>query len=165
MRNLFVQSKYTIDTSSLLALMNRGEKYDREVFKKLWKDFSALCDSEKIISHIEVKKEIQEGGVKEHIEWLKSYKKMFQRYNLPDEENVIRDIGSRGVHFVSFLQQDKIKSTHADPWLVAQAKVEGLILITEEAVNSPKKIPQICTALGVRSISIFGLIQEEGWSY
>lgn len=165
MRDLFSQPKYTIDTCSLLALMNRGEKYDKEVFKQLWKDFSALCDAGKVISHIEVKKEILDGAIKEQIEWLRSNKKMFQRYNLPAEENVIRDIGSKGGHFVSFLQQNKIKSVHADPWLVAQAKVEDLILITEEGVNSPRKIPQICTALGVKSISIFGLIQEESWSY
>lgn len=54
---------------------------------------------------------------------------------------------------------------HADPWFVAQAKVENLILITEEAVSSPKRIPQVCTAVGVKSLSILGLIQEEGWSY
>lgn len=165
MRNLFVQPKYAIDTSSLLAMMNVGEKYDKEVFKKLWRDFQALCDSGKVVSHVEVQKEIKEGGVKDQIAWAKSYKRIFQKYNLPAEENVIRDIGSRGGHFVSFLQQQKAKSVHADPWLVAQAKVENLILITEEAVNSPKKIPQVCTAVGVKSISILGLIQEEGWSY
>ncbi len=165
MRNLFSQPKYTIDTSSLLAMMNAGEKYDKEVFKKLWADFQALCDAGKVVSHIEVQKEIKEGGVKDQVAWAKSYKQIFQRYNLPAEENVIRDIGTRGGHFVSFLQQQKSKSVHADPWLVAQAKVENLILITEEAVNSPKKIPQVCTAVGVKSISILGLIQEEGWSY
>ena len=165
MRNLFTQPKYTIDTSSLLALMNRGEKYDKEVFAKLWKDVCSLCEAGKVISHIEVKKEIKEGGVKDQLEWVKSHKNIFQKYNLPGEEAVIRDIGSKGGHFVTFLQQDKGKSTHADPWLVAQAKVESLILITEEAANSPKKIPQVCVALGVKSINILGLIQAEGWSY
>ena len=165
MRNLFVQPKYTIDTSSLLAMMNRGEKYDKEVFKKLWADFLALCDGGKVVSHVEVQKEIREGGIKDQVAWARAHKKLFQKYSLPDEENVIRDIGSRGGHFVSFLQQQKMKSVHADPWLVAQAKVEGLILINEEAVNSPKKIPQICTAMGVRSINILGLIEEEDWSY
>ncbi|MBI1754824.1 DUF4411 family protein, partial [Candidatus Azambacteria bacterium] len=137
MRNLFSQPKYTIDTSSLLVMMNVGEKYDKEVFRKLWVDFQVLCDAGKVISHIEVCKEIKEGGVKNQIVWTKSYKRIFQKYNLPNEENIIRDIGSRGGNFVSFLQQQKSKSVHADPWLVAQAKVENLILITEEVVNSP----------------------------
>ncbi len=165
MRNLFSQPKYTIDTSSLLAMMNAGEKYDKEVFKKLWTDFQALCDAGKVISHVEVHKEIKDGGVRDQMAWTKLYKQIFQKYNLPDEANVIRDIGSKGDHFVSFLQQQKSKSVHADPWLVAQAKVENLILITEEVVNSPKKIPQVCTAMGVKSISVLGLIQEEGWNY
>ena len=165
MRNLFVQPKYSIDTSSLLAMMNAGEKYDKEVFRKLWSDFLALCDAGKVVSHIEVRKEIKEGGIKDQVKWTKDYKKIFQNYNLPTETEVIRDIGSRGGHFVSFLQQQKSKSVHADPWLIAQAKVEGLILISEEAINSPKKIPQVCIAMGVKPINILGLIQEEGWSY
>ncbi len=165
MRNLFSQPKYTIDTSSLLAMMNAGEKYDKEVFKKLWLDFQALCNTGKVVSHVEVQKEIKEGGVKDQVSWAKSYKQIFQRYNLPAEENVIREIGAKGGHFVSFLQQQKPKSMHADPWLVAQAKVENLILITEENINSPKKIPQVCIAMGVKSVSILGLILEEGWSY
>ena len=165
MRSLFKQAKYTIDTSSLLAMMNAGEKYDKEVFKRLWNDFLGLCNAGKVISHIEVYKEIKEGGVVDQIKWAMSYKKIFQGYNFPAEETVVRDIGSKGGFFVSFLQQQKAKSVHADPWLVAQAKVEDLILINEEAVNSPKKIPQVCAVMGVKSISILGLIQEEGWSY
>lgn len=165
MRNLFVQPKYTIDTSSLLALLNPGEKYYRGLFKNLWSDFERLCDEGKIISHIEVQKEIKDGGIADQVAWVKRYKRIFQKYNLPGEENVIRQIGLNGAHSVSFLQQEKLKSVHADPWLVAQAKVEGLMVINEEAKNSPKKIPQICTTLGIKSINIYDLIQEEGWSY
>lgn len=165
MRSLFTQPKYTIDTSSLLAMMNAGEKYDKEVFRKLWDDFLGLCNKGKVISHIEVRKEIKEGGIKEQVAWAKEYKRIFQDYNLSAESDIIREIGSKGGHFVSFLEQQKSKSTHADPWLVAQAKVEGLILISEEATNSPKKIPQICIAMGVRPLNILGLIQEESWSY
>ena len=118
MRNLFSQPKYTIDTSSLLAMMNAGEKYDKEVFKKLWADFKALCDAGKVVSHIEVHKEIKEGGIKDQVGWAKAYKQIFQKYNLPAEENVIREIGSRGGHFVSFLQQQKSKSVHSKQWQV-----------------------------------------------
>lgn len=165
MRSLFSQPKYTVDTSSLLVMMRAGERYDKEVFTKLWVDFQGLCDAEVVISHIEVQKEIKVGGIMDQITWAKSYKRIFQKYNLPDEGDVIRDIGSRGGYFMDFLQPQKLKSVYADPWLVAQAKVEDLILITEEDVNSPKKIPQVCNAIGVKSINIFGLIREEGWSY
>lgn len=165
MSNLFTETKYTIDTSSLLAMMNAGEKYSKEVFKKLWNDFQKLCDSEKLISHIEVYKEIHNGGIVEQIKWIKANKHVFKQYNLPEEENAIRQIGAKGGHFVSFLQQEKAKSVHADPWLVAQAKVENLTVINEEAINSPKKIPHVCTAMGVKSINILGLIKEEGWCY
>ena len=63
-RSLFNQPQYTIDTSAFLALMNPGEKYEKETFKRLWQDVCGLCDEGKILSHIEVFKEILEGGCK-----------------------------------------------------------------------------------------------------
>ncbi|HXF44090.1 MAG TPA: DUF4411 family protein [Candidatus Paceibacterota bacterium] len=163
-RSLFAQPKYTIDTSALLALMNPGEKYEKETFKRLWNDFCALCDSGKIVSHIEVQKEIKDGGVKDQIVWAKQYKFIFQKYDLPAEGRVIQDIGSKGTDFVKFLEQGKQKSTHADPWLVAQAKLNNLILISEE---SPKKssIPIVCQNMGVKHVNLLGLMREENWTY
>ncbi len=163
-QNLFVQPKYTIDTSALLALMNLGEKYEKETFKRLWQDVCTLCDSGKIVSHIEVHKEIKEGGVGDQILWAKKYKAIFQKYDLPAEGIIIQDIGSKGGDFVHFLEQGKQKSTHADPWLVAQAKINDLLLITEE---SPKKssVPAVCLAMGVKPINLLGLMKEENWTY
>ncbi|HWP30685.1 MAG TPA: DUF4411 family protein [Fimbriimonadales bacterium] len=163
-RNLFEQPKYTIDTSAILTLMNPGEKYDKEIFKILWQDVCNLCKVGKIISHIEVKKEIEEKGTKEQVLWARRYKSIFQDYDLPDESDIIRKIGAMGPDFVKFLQQGKQKPTHADPWLVAQAKLNNLILINEE---SPRKssIPFVCQKIGVRSIDLLGLMREEGWVY
>lgn len=163
-RNLFIQPKYTIDTSALLALMNLGEKYEKETFKRLWQDICTLCDKGKIISHIEVHKEIKEGGVEDQILWAKEHKIIFQKYDLPAEGRIIQDIGSKGANFVNFLEQGKQKSTHADPWLVAQAKLNNLILITEE---SPKKssIPIVCQGMGVKCVNLLGLMKEENWTY
>jgi hypothetical protein len=144
--------------------MNTGEKYEKETFKHLWEDFCALCDSGKIVSHLEVYKEIKEGGVKEQIMWANQYKIIFQKYDLPAEGEVIQNIGSKGSDFVKFLEQGKQKATHADPWLVAQAKINNLILIAEEA---PKKssIPWVCHNIGVKSINLLGLMKEENWTY
>lgn len=163
-RNLFLQPKYTIDTSVLLALMNEGEKYNNKTFKQLWLDVCKLCEDGKIISHIEVFKEIKDGGVPEQISWAKSNENIFQDYNLYKETVIIRDIGNMGPGFVKFLQQGKQKAIHADPWIVAQAKVEDLILITEESSGN-YKIPHICKVLKIRSVDILGLMREEGWTY
>lgn len=162
--NLFFQPKYTIDTSALLTLMNTGEKYENKVFKNLWDDISNLCKDGKIISHIEVFKEIKDGNIKEHISWAKEHENIFQNYDLKNETTIIRDMGAMGDGFIKFLQQGKQKSVHADPWIVAQAKVNNLILITEES-NKNFRIPHICKELGIRSVDILGLMKEEGWSY
>jgi hypothetical protein len=164
MLNLFCQPKYTIDTSSLLAILNPREKYEKKTFQRLWDDICKLCKAGKLISHIEVFKEIKEGGIKDQILWAKSYKYIFQKYNLPGEGKKIQDIGRMGPDFVFFLEQGKQKSTHADPWLIAQAKINNLILINEE---EPRKssIPMVCRALGIRSINLLGLMNEEQWIY
>lgn len=164
-RNLFFQPKYTIDTSALLTLMNEGEKYEKKVFKNLWNDFCKLCKDGIIVSHIEVFKEIKNGGMKEHIEWAKANENIFQYYNLNGEVEVIREIGKMDAGFVKFLEQGKQKSVHADPWVVAQAKVEGLIVIIEERQNKNYRIPHVCRTLGVRSIDILGLVKEEKLTY
>jgi len=164
MQTLF-NPKYTIDTSALLTLMNPGEKYDRSAFKRLWNDICGLCTLGKMVSHIEVQKEIRAGGIKPQVSWIKSYKDIFLNYDLPAEGQIIRNIGSRGGYFVTFLQQGKLAAAHADPWLVAQAKINGFILVSEEAVNSPKKIPAICSAFGVKSMTLLDLIKEEKWIY
>lgn len=165
MNTLFYQPKYTIDSSALFTLMNSGEKYDKENFKNLWDDVCNLCKSGKIVSHIQVLEEIKEGGIKEQITWAKNNKFIFLKYNLPAEGEVIKEIEKLlGFDLINFIEQGKQKSTNADPWLIAQAKINNLVLINEES-QKKFRIPKICLALGVRSMNILDLIKEENWTY
>lgn len=55
-----------------------------------------------------------------------------------------------------------IDSIHGDAFLIATAKKYGLIVITEEAPNSPKKIPFTCQKMGIKCINLLGFMEQNG---
>jgi hypothetical protein len=55
------------------------------------------------------------------------------------------------------------RSNRADPWIIAIAKVEGAMVVTEESrTKEPeKKIPYACEKLDVKAITLRELFNEE----
>ena len=49
-----------------------------------------------------------------------------------------------------------------DAFLIATAKKYGLSVITEEATNSPKKIPFTCQKMGIKCVNLLGFMEENG---
>jgi hypothetical protein len=52
--------------------------------------------------------------------------------------------------------------------VIAQAKCDGLIVITEETpapLAKFKKIPDVCKSIGIRYTDILGLIRAERWTF
>lgn len=47
-------------------------------------------------------------------------------------------------------------------FLIATAKKYGLSVITEEAINSPKKIPFTCQKMGIKCVNLLGFMEENG---
>ncbi len=154
---------YTIDTGSLIKMFRDDSVYSKKHFKSLWENVSKLFSEGVIISHIEVFEEIKNGGIDDDLFiWAKANKGFFLDYDIPKETNVIADIGEK---FMSFSHQKKEKSAHADPWLVAQAKSQGLTVITEEAKTGGEKIPKVCQEFGVDCIDLLGLIKKYNWVF
>ena len=56
------------------------------------------------------------------------------------------------------------KQKHAaDPFIIAQAKVHGHIVVTEEGSARQRRFPASANALGVTSINPMQLIDREDW--
>ena len=156
-------SKFTIDASSLIKVFRKEMPYYKGHFKTLWLNIYKMIKSEEIISHIEVYKEIMDGdGDDELSKWTKDHKNIFKDYNMPDESDFIKNIGKK---FEKFLHQEKMKPYHADPWIVAQAKINNLIVITEESKVRPQGIPNVCRNFKVESIELFDLIKKNNWIF
>ncbi len=153
--------KYTIDLDSLVKLFREEGTYTKKHFKTLWNNIEGLIKDGVIISHAEVLEEIKDGGKDELRDWAMKNKGIFKNYDLAKEPPVISTIGEK---FPSFLTQNKEKPNNADPWLVAQAMLSGLTLITEEKRMRDMCIPKVCLHFNVRYIDIFGLIRENNWT-
>ena len=165
MSDKIIIPKYTMDLDSFVKIFRDEGAYTKKHFRTLSDKVSNLLIGGIIISHIEVFKEIEDGykesGRKDELyEWAKSNKNIFKDYNLPDETFKIKEVGDK---FPMFTYQNKEKPNHADPWLVAQAMINNLTLITEEKKMGNSGIPKICIDFKVRYIDLFGLIKENGW--
>lgn len=66
----------------------------------------------------------------------------------------------------------KTGPTHADPWLIAQAKCRNLTIISEEKLRNTSvvanyKLPNVCSdpLFNVPCMDLLGLVKEHGWKF
>lgn len=155
--------KYTLDTSSLNEFFDDKRKYTKKHFSGLWNNILVLVENGEIISHREVYEEIMMGHYVELKKWARSNRYIFQNYDLPAEGDFIRRIDQK---FPLFVHQGKTRQFYADPWLIAQAKINSLTVITEEKKNnSPRQIPTVCTEFNIKCLDLLGLIKERNWVF
>lgn len=167
MRDLFTKPpEYTIDSSSLIELFNGDSPLAKAYTPGLWNRVLEMIEDGTMISHVQVFQEIKEGD--ELYEWVRDHAVIFKDYMLPDEGDVIREMSHDYKAFVNA----KVDSTHADPWLIAQAKCLKLTVISEEtpSMSADKvkaKIPNVCRdpRFNVPCQSLFELIKTKGWSF
>ena len=163
--------EYTIDLDALANLFRVDHKYYKGWFTKLWNDIENLFKTGKMISHEEVLREIigNNGYEDELYLWAVNNKEYFLSDYSPLEQAVIGEISILSERFLNA----KTKSPHADPWIIAQAKIKKLTVITEEVIKDPNTkpdkygIPDICVRLNpkVNCINLRKLIDKENWIY
>lgn len=156
---------YIFDTSSFSQIF---KSYYPERFPSLWERFNRLIECKNIVSVKEVFEEIEnESNVPNWSrEWIKDRKGLFHPPS-EDEATFVKQI-FQVEHFQQLLQKkQRIKSKPlADPWLVAKAKVEQGILVTEEAHKpNAARIPNVCEHFGVRCMNLEGFMEEENWRF
>jgi hypothetical protein len=65
------------------------------------------------------------------------------------------------------LAKDFAQRTHADPFVIAVARVRRLPIVTQEGTGSEKRptIPYVCGGLGIRTLTVVDFIREQGWTF
>ncbi len=146
------QPIYCIDTSSLIDLR---KFYPSDLFESLHTQFIGLIKSGKVVVLDMVQDELKD----KEVEIYTLIKK-----NLPRE---------RSLKFENFLlttqriiqdYYDGRKKSHnlkADPHIVACAKEQGLIVVTEELGSDDTKIPSVCSQENVKCINFIDLLRTE----
>ncbi|MDR0911485.1 MAG: DUF4411 family protein, partial [Methanobrevibacter sp.] len=140
--------KYVVDTSAFLA----GSKYDvyeKQYFQTYWENFDKLINSGIIVSTESVYDELIVKD-DEMAEWAKTNKNMFKEI----DGNILEYGNFLSKEFPTWYKIGTTKENWADPEVIAYAKLNNMILVTQEAWNSNAKadkkikIPTICSQIG-----------------
>jgi hypothetical protein len=148
---------YCIDTSALIAAWY--ERYKPNRFPKLWEQLDQLITEGRLVSSTLVLRECSKQRSEELHGWLKPREAMF----ITPDETVQGQVDHIVNTYTGLVSAGKEKF-QADPFVIAQAKVNSYTVITEETgIGSLAKIPGVCNAMKVECINLMQLIDEEDW--
>jgi predicted nucleic acid-binding protein len=151
--------KYSIDTN---ALYDAWQRYPYEIFSPLWTNIESIIKDGSLAATCEVLNEIEKLDDELH-KWALSQKNMFIPIN-KDIQLAVRSILSSHQRLVDSTKGRSI----ADPWIIALAKVNNCTVVTHERFSTKQnvvKIPDVCRAIGVPSITFLDMVKEEGWKF
>ena len=146
---------FIIDTDALIHIRNRPNA--QEVYSRL----IPLCQSSEIVTVSQVFDEMKRWP--DIWELFRPHRKSMKvnQYH-PD---VLTLVGYISDSFESLYDLTGVKNPDpADPWLIACAKIFDYTLVTDERVNSTKKIPYVCRQQSILVPCINGnaMLQEIG---
>ncbi len=134
-------SKYIIDTSAMLS-QKSDEQYRRTVYRSLWNKIDEMVQGHEIVTCSETASEVQDDDIKK---WMAVQGMQV----LPIDDEVQDNVR-------------EIVTTVNNAFLIATAKKYGLTVITEESVNSPRKIPMTCQKMDIKCMNLLGFMEENG---
>jgi len=153
--------KYCFDTNTLTDSWRTH--YRPIIFKELWDQIGAKIEAGLILIPKEVRKEIGAGN-DPLISWIKKY----DSFIIPISEEQI-EIATEIVNKYPLVSQyRKPRANHADPFVVAVAKIYECSVVTFEKRNgSPvhPAIPDLCQEHGINCCSIADFFNIEGWHF
>lgn len=153
---------YVFDSGAFIDLFRH---YYKDTFKSLWQKFDKLIEDGKIISVMEVKRELEIHDDK-LADWVKNHSKIFLKPN-QEEANVIMHLYANLNFEHNIKKQDKLQyCNEADPFVVAKAKITGYkVVSTEKYKNGGAKVPNLCEYEGVEHLSLEEFMKEEKWVF
>lgn len=151
---------YTLDTN---ILINMERMYPREFFASLWNSMETAVASGDICMCEVAEKELDRGD-DDLASWVKSIPG-FVCKTTDRELSIVSEISSAHPGWVQG------QKNYGDPFIIAHAKVDNVIVVTEEARRGPgvveknQKIPNIADEYGVTCIRFFDLLRAQGWRF
>ena len=147
-------SKYINDTSAMLS-QKSDEQYRRTVYRSLWNKIDEMVQGQEIVTCSETASEVQDDDIKR---WMAAQGMQVLPIDDEVQDNVREIVTTVNKDLVDF----KANKSSGDAFLIATAKKYGLIVITEEAVNSPKKIPFTCKKMNIKCMNLLDFMEEIG---
>lgn len=152
--------KYSIDTCALLDGWQRY--YPKDVFPGLWKNLAGLIRNGGLCASEEVKFELAKKN-----DALYAWGNKFDDLYVPLDDSIQRVVSEILKEHPRLIDTRKNRSG-ADPFVIALASVHKCAVVTGEhksgSLTRPK-IPDVCDAMEVKSLSFLELIRSEGWVF
>ena len=151
---------YTLDSNILINLMR---VYPRDIFGSVWDSIEGLVGQGEVCICEAVLREVHRGGDDLH-SWAKGTSG-FTCAATDEELLIVADIANAHPEWV------RGQLNEADPFLIAHAKNEGSVVVTEENRKGPntedrnQKIPNIADEHGVDCIKFFDFVRDQGWQF
>ncbi len=150
---------YCFDTSALIECWSRS--YPPDVFPGLWRKLEVSIAHKTVLCPDEVRIELarQDDAL---ADWVDAHPYLFVPLDA-----AIQVATSEVLAAHPMLMKATKNRNGADPFVIALARVRGLIVVTEErgGTTAKPKIPSVCAALGVRCMSLLGFIRAQGWKF
>lgn len=153
-------SSLTLDSNILINLMRT---YPRDIFGSLWESIELAADENHVCICEAVLREIKRGGDELHA-WAKAIDGF--TCQVTDAELVT-------VGLIANEHREWVRGqvNEADPFVIAHAKAEATVVVTEEGRKGPGtldknlKIPNVADEHGVKCMKFFEFVRAHGWSF
>lgn len=165
------EASYVIDSNVLIDA--RRLYYGFDLCPGFWDAILAGYESGLVCSIDRVKAEL-EGEGDELAEWVRDTVPTGFFENT-DEAGIITTYGELiqwvqdQDQFMEAAKEEFARTTNADAWLIAHAKVSGRKLVTHEAFAAEVKrkvpIPNVCRVKGVDYVNTFEMLRDLGASF
>jgi hypothetical protein len=153
--------KYSFDTSAILDAWRR--RYPPDVFPAVWDRLDEAIESGDVGASEEVRLEIEKRD-DEVYAWVKARKdKIFVPINEQQQQHVSSILEKH-----ERLVDTRRNRSAADPFVIALAMERECAVVTAEASTGKAdrpNIPDVCLALGVRSMTLLEFFREQGWTF
>ncbi len=147
------------------AFINLFRYYYTETFENLWIRFEELVNENKIISVMEVRRELENHGDK-LADWVKSHTEIFLKPT-QEEADIIKHIYYNLNFEHNIKQQNRMQyCNQADSFVVAKAKVMGYKVVSTEVYrHDSARIPNICEYEDVEYLTLRDFMLAENWKF
>lgn len=152
--------KYSIDTSAILDGWRRYYPPDR--FPSVWRNIEDLIASRNLCGTEEVLIELKKKD-DDVYKWARSQPGLFLAIDELTQKAVAKILSD----YPRLVDARKNRST-ADPFVIAVAQVKDLTVVTGEIASNnlrKPKIPDICSAMGIKHVRLLELFGLEGWKF
>lgn len=152
--------RYLIDSSVLITCANCTPF---EFFPSFWNKLEESIVGGQVIICDAVAVEIS-VKVDQLKKWIENYKHLFRKTLLPTVVVEAKLIINKYPNLIDINNPND----QADPYLIALAKTDNLVIISDErySENSKKmRIPFVCKQEGVDCLGRFDFFKNEGWKF